>query len=267
MTQFFLLRPDREDRFDTAVDDWNELTEWWTAEAQDPAYGEEVIPLFFEVLGEVRGRVLLDLGCGDGRIARSVAGRGAKVIGVDLNLELARRAARAHPVFLDRLPGLACVRDGAVDGAYAVLALEHIEDSARFFAEAARTVRPGGRLALVINHPVYTAPGSGPVIDPADEELFWRFGAYLSAGRTCEPAGEGAVEFIHRPVGMLLTEAAAGGWLLEEVRERGVGAGSAARDPILAKHRGIPHLMALRWRRRQRKSSSISPPSQRIRGM
>lgn len=230
--------------------DWNELTEWWTAEAQDPAYEEEVIPLFFEVLGEVRGRVLLDLGCGDGRIARLAAGRGAKVIGVDINLELARRAARSLPVFLDRLPGLACVRSGAADGAYAVLTLEHIEDSARFFAEAARAVRPGGSLALVINHPVYTAPGSGPVIDAADGELFWRFGGYLSAGRTSEPAGEGLVEFIHRPLGMLLTEAAAAGWQLEEARERGVGAGSSARDPILAKHQGIPHLMALRWRRR-----------------
>ena len=231
------------------MSDWNELTEWWTAEAQDPAYEEEVIPLFFEVLGEVRGRVLLDLGCGDGRIQGLVADRGAKAVGVDINPELARRASRRHPVFLHRLPGLACVRDGAVDGAYAVLTLEHIEDSARFFGEAARVVRPGGALALVINHPVYTAPRSGPVLDPSDGELFWRFGGYLEAGRTREPAGDRTVEFIHRPVGALLTEAAAAGWLLEEVKEQGVGARSAARDPILAKHGGIPHLMALRWRR------------------
>ena len=231
------------------IGDWNELTEWWTAEAQEPAYGEEVIPLFFEVLGEVGGRTLLDLGCGDGRISGLAADRGAKVIGVDLNLDLARRASRGHPVFLNRLPGLACVRDRAVDGAYAVLTLEHFEDSPRFFAETARVVRPGGPLALVINHPVYTAPESGPVLDPTDGELFWRFGDYLNTGRTRDPAGGRTVEFIHRPIGALLTEAASAGWLLEEVREQGVGARSADRDPILAKHGGIPHLMALRWRR------------------
>ena len=231
------------------MDAWNELTEWWVAEAQDPAYQEEVIPLFFEVLRAARGQVLLDLGCGDGRIQDLVAARGATVIGVDLNIQLARTASREHPVFLNQLPDLACVRDGAVDGAYVVLALEHFEDSRTFFTETARVTRPNGSLTLVINHPVYTAPESGPVIDPTDGELFWRFGDYLSVGRTRDPAGDRTVEFIHRPIGVLLTEAASAGWQLEELLEQGVGANTASRDPILAKHRDIPHLMALRWRR------------------
>ena len=232
--------------------DWNELTEWWMGEAQDPAYREEVIPLFFEVFRAVRGQLLLDLGCGDGRIQDLVAARGVNVIGVDLNIELARTASRSHPVLLNRLPDLACVEDRAVDGAYVVLALEHFEDSQHFFDETARVTRPEGSLTMVINHPVYTAPESGPLIDPTDGELFWRFGDYLSSGRTRDPAGDRTVEFIHRPIGVMLTEAATAGWLLEEVREQGVGSRAAARDPILAKHRDIPHLMALRWRRDQR---------------
>ena len=231
------------------MDDWTELTEWWLAEARDPAYREEVASLFLEVFPLVLGQVFLDLGCGDGRIQDLVAARGAKVIGVDLNIELARIASGNHPVFLNHLPNLACVRDEAVDGAYVVLALEHFDDSQRFFAETARVTRQDGSLTVVINHPVYTAPESGPVIDPADGELFWRFGDYLSVGRTHDPAGDRLVGFIHRPIGVLLTEAAETGWLLEEVREQGVGSRAASRDPILAKHRDIPHLMALRWRR------------------
>lgn len=232
------------------MDDWNELTEWWLEESGDPAYQEEVVPLFLEVLPRVDGQVLLDLGCGDGRIQNLVVSRGARVVGVDANLELARIASRRHPVFLNHLPGMACVRDAAVDGAYVVLALEHFEDSPRFFREAARVIRPGGSLTVVINHPVYTAPDSGPVLDTTDGELFWRFGDYLTAGRTCDLAAERTVEFIHRPIWMLFTEAAAAGWSLEEVREQGAGSLAAARDPILAKHRDIPHLMAIRWRRR-----------------
>jgi len=229
--------------------DWDELTDWWLVEVDDPAYQEEVIPLFLEVLGPVRGKVLLDLGCGDGRIQDLLAARAAKVIGVDTNIELAGIAARGHPVFIHRLPDLGCVSDAAVDGAYAVLALEHLEDSGRFFAETARVSRSGGSLTIVINHPVYTAPGSGPVIDPTDGELFWRFGAYLSEGRTREPAGDRSVEFIHRPIGTLLTGAATAGWSLEAVLEQGVGSRAASRDPILARHGDIPHLMALRWLR------------------
>ncbi|MDE0137207.1 MAG: class I SAM-dependent methyltransferase [bacterium] len=229
--------------------DWDELADWWLVEVDDPAYREEVIPLFLEVLGPVRGKILLDLGCGDGRIQDLLAARDARAIGVDTNLELAGIAARGHPVFIHRLPDLGCVSDAAVDGAYVVLALEHFASARRFFAETARVTRAGGSLVIVINHPLYTAPGSGPVIDPTDGELFWRFGDYLSEGRTREPAGDRAVEFIHRPIGTLLTQAATAGWSLEKVLEHGVGPRAAARDPILAKHGDIPHLMALRWLR------------------
>ena len=231
------------------MDEWNELTEWWLSELNDPAYAEEVIPLFLQIVAVTSGEIVLDLGCGEGRIQAIVADLEVTVIGVDVNLDLARVAGSRHPVVVYRLPDLSCFAPGSVDGAYVVLALEHIHDSKRFFSETARVVRPGGSLAIVINHPVYTAPNSGPVLDPRDGELFWRFGDYLSSGSTREPAGEGEVEFIHRPVGVLLTEAATAGWSLEEVQEQGVGSRAAARDPLLAKHHEIPHLMALRWRR------------------
>lgn len=231
------------------MDDWNQLTEWWLEESRDPAYREEVIPLFLEVLPGVAGQMLLDLGCGDGRILDLLAARGALVIGVDTNTELLRMASRRHPVILNHLPGMPCIGNSSVDGAYVVLALEHFENSPRFFRESARVVRPDGSLTAVINHPVYTAPRSGPVLDTTDGEMFWRFGDYLGAGRTRDPAGERTVEFIHRPIWMLLTEAAAAGWSLEKVKEQGVGKLAAARDPILAMHREIPHLMAVRWRR------------------
>ncbi|MXY77674.1 MAG: class I SAM-dependent methyltransferase [Acidimicrobiia bacterium] len=232
------------------TDDWDGMAGWWMTEADDPAYREEVGPLFLQVLRPRSGQVLLDLGCGEGRIGERLAAQGVRVVGVDVNLELARLASGRHPVFLRRLPDLACVRDEAVDGAYAVLALEHLEDSWRFFAETARVTRSGGSLTIVINHPLYTAPGSGPVIDPTDGELFWRFGDYLSEGRTREPAGDRSVQFIHRPIGTLLTQAATAGWSLEAALEQGVGSRAASRDPILAQHGDIPHLMALRWLRR-----------------
>ena len=231
------------------MDEWNELADWWMEEIDEPAYADEVIPLFLEILQVESDDTLLDLGCGEGRIQQLVSTMAALVVGVDVNLDLAGIAGAEHPVVVQRLPELSCFRDDSVDGAYIVLALEHVHHSQRMFEEASRVVRGGGTLTVVVNHPVYTAPNSGPVLDPTDGELFWRFGDYLTAGSTREPAGRGEVEFVHRPVGVLLTQAAMAGWSLEEVREQGVGEKAARRDELLAKHRQIPHLMALRWRR------------------
>jgi SAM-dependent methyltransferase len=160
---------------------------------------------------------------------------------------LATAAALAGPAVVARLPDLDWLADDAVDGAYVVLVLEHLEEIERLFLECARVVRPGGRLAVVANHPLMTAPGSAPVFDPEDGEILWRWGDYLGAGTTAEPAGSGRVTFHHRSMAALLGTAAAAGWCLGRVVEEGVGDAQAVRDPLLALQRNIPRLLGLRW--------------------
>lgn len=227
--------------------DWTELAEWWLEEIDDPAYAEEVMPMVEAVCAPLVG-LLLDLGAGEGRVAAALAGADRQIISVDFNLQLLARAAVIGPAVAVRLPELGAIADSSVDGAYVVLALEHLHDIDAFFTAVARVVRPGGRLAVVLNHPVYTAPGSGPVLDPRDHEIYWRFGDYLYPGASTEPAGTGEVEFVHRPLSALFNAAAGAGWLLEYVDEQGVGARAAQRDELLALHKDIPHLMAVRWR-------------------
>lgn len=226
--------------------DWTDLTDWWLEEIDDPAYQEEVLPLVADITEPLTGLVL-DLGAGEGRVAASLRRPDRSVVAVDFNLALLRRARDLVPAVAIELPDLAAIAPGSVDGAYVVLALEHITDIDGFFANVAAAVRKGGRLAVVLNHPVYTAPGSGPVLDPRDEEMYWRFGDYLHPGSSTEPAGELEVEFVHRPVANLFNAAAAAGWWLEHVIEQGVGERAAERDRLLALHKDIPHLMAIRW--------------------
>jgi SAM-dependent methyltransferase len=219
---------------------WSELTEWWLDEiTEDPAYETVVTPMLLDVLEPRPDAVYLDLGCGEGRVMRVLAARGARPIGVEANPGLARLAAPTGPVVEATLPDLGFLRDDSVDGAICVLVLEHIEDHQRLFAEAARVVRPGGALALVMNHPFWTAPGSTPISHP-DGEVLWRPGAYFERGRMLEPAGGRDVEFHHRPTGDLLESAASAGWSLERLIE--------APHHELADQAGIPRLMACRWR-------------------
>ena len=131
-----------------------------------------------------------------------------------------------------------------------MLVLEHLDDPERLIAEAARVTAPGGVFVLVLNHPVLTAPGSAPVVDPADGEALWRWGDYLGSGFTEEPAGDtGSIRFHHRTIGGLLTGAARHGWRLETLVERGMDPERAHADPLLAMQQGIPRLLGGRWTR------------------
>ena len=107
--------------------------------------------------------------------------------------------------------------------------------------------RVGGVLAVVVNHPLITAPWSAPVIDD-DGEVLWRWGRYFGSGATEEDAAGRVVRFHHRTLSALLGAAASAGWSLEAIEEASVGPERAAIDPILAAQVDLPRLLALRWR-------------------
>ena len=215
---------------------WSELTQWWLAEVEDdPAYESVVTPLLTRVLAPQRAHMYLDVGCGEGRVMRAVSKVGATVHGLDVNPELARRAGRAVVADLVAIP----LRANTYDGVYSVLTLEHVDDHDAFFEEAARVAKPGGVLALVINHPLWTAPESTPIAD-SEGEVLWRPGAYFSRGSSRLPAGASEVTFHHRSMSDLLNSASAAEWNLQQMVEQ---PHHAYRDQP-----GIPRLLACRWR-------------------
>ena len=215
---------------------WSDLTEWWLEEVTgDPAYEQIVTPLLLEVLVPEPGASYLDVGCGEGRVMRRVSAVGATVHGVDINEELAIRSRPSIVADMLSLP----MGDASYDGVYTVLTLEHVADHELFFAEAARVTRPGGILALVINHPIWTAPDSTPISD-TDGEVLWRPGEYFGKGSSQVPAGEGSVTFQHRSMSDLLNAAAETGWSLEHMVEQ---PHHEIEDQV-----GIPRLLACRWR-------------------
>jgi len=230
---------------------WDEaVAGWWQSEVSaDPAYAEVVIPLALDLIGPQPGEMWVDLGCGVGSVMRAVVGSGGSVVGCDSSASLARLASAAAPTVMARLPDLSWLGAAAVAGAYAVLVLEHLPDLAPLWAGCARAVRPGGALVAVLNHPVMTSPGSAPVFDPQDGEILWRWGEYLSPGSTTERAGSGTVVFHHRPLGLLMEEAAEAGWALQRMVERPAGAVQSSRDPLLEGQRQVPRLLGLRWER------------------
>jgi demethylmenaquinone methyltransferase/2-methoxy-6-polyprenyl-1,4-benzoquinol methylase len=92
--------------------------------------------------------VVLDLACGTGDLCRELQRNGLEPVGVDLSHGMLAAARTTAPLAQGDALGLP-VPDAAVDGATCGFALRNFLALEPFFAELARVVRPGGRIALL----------------------------------------------------------------------------------------------------------------------
>src|SRR5262249_61549458 len=105
------------------------------------------------------GRLTLDLGSGEGRLARDLRARGHRVLELDGSLAMvsASTALRGQALVADvaSLP----IPTGAADLAVAFMSLQDADDMPQAIAEARRVLGPGGGLVLAIVHPINSAGG------------------------------------------------------------------------------------------------------------
>lgn len=118
-------------------------------------------PAMLDLVGDVTGRDVLDIGCGAGPLAERLTQRGARVSGFDSSarmIEIARKrlddnvdlqvADLAEPLPYD---------DDSFDVACASLVLHYLADWLDALSEIKRVLRPGGRLVASVNHPLLFA--------------------------------------------------------------------------------------------------------------
>ncbi len=100
------------------------------------------------ILGTLRGKRVVDVGCGLGGFLLSMRAAGAQPLGVEISRE-AREFARQHlglPVYEDLSQCLA--ETGPVDAIVLNDLVEHLADPAEFLGTAVTALRPGGVLAI-----------------------------------------------------------------------------------------------------------------------
>ncbi len=100
--------------------------------------------------GDLEGKLVLDAGVGCGRFAALAEQSGAHVVGVDLSPHgLAATRENAPGAYLLQADLLDLpIADGVFDAAYSIGVLHHTPDTKKAFMEVARTVKPGGELAV-----------------------------------------------------------------------------------------------------------------------
>jgi len=108
------------------------------------------VKLIREHLGSLRGKRVLDVGCGKGRFARVFKEQEpeAEFWGLDISEEMLRyvpAGIHTRAGSMTELP----FKDGFFDGAYATESLEHAIEIAKAVSEMCRVVKPGGRIAII----------------------------------------------------------------------------------------------------------------------
>jgi SAM-dependent methyltransferase len=231
---------------------WDEHAQWWIdgfTNGADPEYEEQIIPLALE---ELAGRQsILDVGCGDGQIARALAGQGSTVLGVDptqLHIDVATERG-GGPTYLLGSASELPAPDTSQDAVVACLVFEHIDDMEAAIAEVSRVLKPGGQFSFFLNHPLLQTPGSGwiddHIIDPPEQ--YWRIGPYLVETESVEEVERGVhIRFIHRPLSRYINVLIAHGLTVERMLEPSPPPGFLDRAPEYALAHTIPRLLYIR---------------------
>jgi SAM-dependent methyltransferase len=203
---------------------WEENAAAWVAWARAPghdSYWRFHRDLFLEIVPPPRGRTL-DLGCGEGRLARDLTARGYDVVGVDASPTMLTAARESAPEMELHLADAAALPLAAASFQLVVafMTFQDVDDLAAAAGEAARVLVPGGRLCLAIVHPLNSA---GSFVRRTADSPFVIERSYLDESVTDEAFERDglAMRFVsrHRPLETYADALAAHGLLIERVRE------------------------------------------------
>jgi SAM-dependent methyltransferase len=142
---------------------YDEFAEWYERWIGD---APPLISAQAGLLPAVAGARVLDLACGQGRMSRYLARRGADVLGVDVSAAMlgkARAAGAAAITYLraDVTRAPAWWDGRPFDGCTCELALMDIDDLAGALATVAAVLRPGGWFVASVVHPCFPGNGRG----------------------------------------------------------------------------------------------------------
>jgi ubiquinone/menaquinone biosynthesis C-methylase UbiE len=136
--------------WDGQADDWIRF-----ARQRDVYAWRFNLPAFLELVPDPGG-LTLDIGCGEGRVARELIARGHTVIGIDGSAALVEAAKAGDPPIDARVADAAAlpVEDGTADLVISFMALQSVDDLPGAMKEASRVLEPGGRLCVAVVHPM-----------------------------------------------------------------------------------------------------------------
>lgn len=165
-------------------------------------------PAFLTLLPNLEGSNVLDLGCGHGDLCRHVVAYGAaKATGLDISskmLEFAKTYETNNSCINYILQDMSdiSIQEEMFDLVISSLAIHYVEDYSGIVNTIRKLLKPNGFFIFSVEHPVYTAPKSGPSKswerDAGDYYKNWKLDAYANEGKRIVDWLVPGVEKYHR---------------------------------------------------------------------
>ena len=121
------------------------------------------VPYILELIGDVRGKKVLDVGCGTGFYSLWLSEKGAKVLGIDSSEEMIKIAKeKASKKMLDAKFSIGDItdlriEDSVFDVVLSTLVLMDVKELDKAVGELVRVTRNEGDIVISVQHPIITA--------------------------------------------------------------------------------------------------------------
>jgi ubiquinone/menaquinone biosynthesis C-methylase UbiE len=207
-------------------------------------------PALHALLPDLRGRKVLDLGCGFGWFCRWACQQGAAhVLGIDVSERMLAQAKETTDA-----PSITYIKADmehlelqpkSFDVVYSSLALHYVENLNELMSQAHRSLVPGGHLVFSVEHPIFTTPSRPSWSQDAAGRKTWPIDSYLDEGpRSTDWLAKGVIKR-HRTLATYINMLIRVGFVISHVEEWGPTEEQIAEEPNWADERQRPPFLII----------------------